>query len=174
MANTYTAISTVTVGAGGAANIEFTSIPQNFTDLLLFTSLRSTDTETRWGSTRIRFNSNSDSLYDYIEVYGTGSVAASGGLSSDTSGSAARNTPNGVTASVFSNGMTYITNYASSNNKSFSDDTVTENFGTAALSPLVANLFRSTSPITSLMIYPSGSFTFMQHSTATLYGIKNT
>jgi hypothetical protein len=34
MANTYTLISSVTVGSGGAANIEFTSIPQTYTDLL--------------------------------------------------------------------------------------------------------------------------------------------
>jgi hypothetical protein len=35
MANTYTLIaSSVTVGSGGAANIEFTSIPATYTDLV--------------------------------------------------------------------------------------------------------------------------------------------
>jgi hypothetical protein len=34
MANTYEAIATVTVGSGGAANIEFTSIPGTYTDLI--------------------------------------------------------------------------------------------------------------------------------------------
>ena len=40
MATTYTLISSVTVGSGGAANIEFTSIPSTYTDLLLKYYLR--------------------------------------------------------------------------------------------------------------------------------------
>jgi hypothetical protein len=32
---TMTALSTVTVGAGGAATIDFTSIPQTYTDLIV-------------------------------------------------------------------------------------------------------------------------------------------
>jgi len=35
MANTLKKIQTVTVGSGGAASIEFTSIPQTYTDLKL-------------------------------------------------------------------------------------------------------------------------------------------
>jgi hypothetical protein len=35
MANTYEAIATVEVGSGGTANIEFTSIPATFTDLIV-------------------------------------------------------------------------------------------------------------------------------------------
>jgi hypothetical protein len=35
MATTYEIIASVTVGSGGAANIEFTSIPATYTDLVL-------------------------------------------------------------------------------------------------------------------------------------------
>jgi hypothetical protein len=43
MATTYTLInSSVTVGSGGAADIEFTSIPATYTDLLLVLSGRGT------------------------------------------------------------------------------------------------------------------------------------
>jgi hypothetical protein len=42
MANTYEIISSVTVGAGGAAYIEFTNIPQTYTDLNLVFSGRNT------------------------------------------------------------------------------------------------------------------------------------
>jgi hypothetical protein len=42
MANTYEAIATVEVGSGGAANIEFTSIPATYTDLKVVCSLRGT------------------------------------------------------------------------------------------------------------------------------------
>ena len=40
MANTFKKIQTVTVGSGGAATIEFTSIPQTYTDLKLVLSVR--------------------------------------------------------------------------------------------------------------------------------------
>jgi hypothetical protein len=36
MATTYEIISSVTVGSGGAADIEFTSIPATYTDLVIF------------------------------------------------------------------------------------------------------------------------------------------
>jgi hypothetical protein len=41
MATTYEIISSVTVGSGGAANIEFTSIPATYTDLYVLASIRS-------------------------------------------------------------------------------------------------------------------------------------
>ena len=38
MANTMKALQTVTVGAGGAATVTFSSIPQTYTDLILVVS----------------------------------------------------------------------------------------------------------------------------------------
>jgi len=173
MANTYIAIATVTVGSGGAANIEFTSIPQTYTDLVLMTSLRSTDTASNWGAAGIRFNGDSGSNYYAIELYGTGSAAGSGGGSASTSLNAGRPNANGTTANTFSNATLYIPNYTSSNQKSTSEDSVTENNATAALSPLVAGRWTGSSAITSMVLTPSGGFSWMQYSTATLYGIKN-
>ena len=46
MATTYKAIATVTVGSGGAANIEFTSIPATYTDLVIHLSGRTTRNDT--------------------------------------------------------------------------------------------------------------------------------
>jgi hypothetical protein len=40
MATTYEAIETVEVGSGGAADIEFTSIPGTYTDLVVKVSAR--------------------------------------------------------------------------------------------------------------------------------------
>jgi hypothetical protein len=37
----YNLIATTTVGSGGAASIDFTGIPQTYTDLFLVSSLRS-------------------------------------------------------------------------------------------------------------------------------------
>ena len=46
---TYTLISSVTVGAGGASSIDFTSIPSTYTDLLVKISARSTLNELNGG-----------------------------------------------------------------------------------------------------------------------------
>jgi hypothetical protein len=67
--------------------------------------------------------------------------------------------------------MIYIPNYAGSSNKSVSIDSVTENNATGAYSGLTAALFASTAAITSFGI--STGSNFVQYSTATLYGIKN-
>jgi len=52
MANTYEAIATVTATTS-VANIEFTSIPGTYTDLVLKTSLRSTNYSGDWDPVRL-------------------------------------------------------------------------------------------------------------------------
>ena len=79
MAVTYKLIETVTVGSGGAASIEFGSIPQTYTDLVLVGSLRSTSTSSNTGeydAFGYRFNS-STSGYTTRNLQGNGSVASS-------------------------------------------------------------------------------------------------
>jgi hypothetical protein len=165
-------ISTVTVGSGGASTIEFNNITQNYTDLVLLTSLRSTDTSSNWGAATLRFNGDSGNNYYHKELYGTGSAAGSGEGSAATSMGAVRPNSNGTTANTFSNASFYIPNYTSSNQKSTSEDSVTENNATAALSPMVAGRWTGTSAITSIVLTPSGGFSWMQYSSATLYGIR--
>ena len=169
MANTYVAIATVTVGSGGAANIEFTSIPATYTDLLVKYSLRldSNPQSGVWSSINISLNSSS-SNFSYRLLFGTGSAASSQTGTTEViwvDSSAA-------TASTFGNGEIYFPNYAGANNKSFSADFVTENNGTSALAGLNALLWSNTAAITAIKVAPP-SGNFAQYSTATLYGIKN-
>jgi len=77
------------------------------------------------------------------------------------------------TASTFSNGQIYIPNYAGSNNKSFSVDNVTERNATSIQMCLMAGRLANTSAITSISLVSQTSSNLVQHSTATLYGIKN-
>ena len=56
---TYQKIASVTVGSGGAASIDFTSIPSTYTDLALYHSLRSDNSEDYYG---LQFNSSSSSF----------------------------------------------------------------------------------------------------------------
>jgi hypothetical protein len=167
MANTFIKLSTVTVGPSGASSIDFTSIPQNYTDLKLALSLRGSTSAVSVNS-QISFNSNT-SNFSQKYLAGTGSATASGaGVSrfvGDIVGASA-------TASVFSNGEFYIPNYTSANNKSYSIDNVSENNATLAYQELIAGLWSNTSAITSISI-ACETGNFVQYSTATLYGIKS-
>ena len=166
MATTYKAIATVTVGSGGAANIEFTSIPGTYTDLVLKLSLRCSTTQ---DAGYIYLNGNS-SNYTMRDLQGDGANAYSGSRSDNYM--TAQMVPSGDTASTFNNSEFYFPNYAGSTNKSFSSDSVNENNGTYAQSRLRAHLWSDTSAVTSIKIAPyTGNYA--QYSTATLYGIKN-
>jgi len=167
MALTYKLIASSTVGSGGAANIEFTSIPSTYTDLQILCSL---DSSISAGADDIfiQFNSSASS-FNWKNLLGTGSSAISQNNTNNQAGSIpAAN----LTAGVFGNATLYIPNYAGSNYKSISSDSVVENNGTTGYSALYATLWSNTAAITSIKLLPS-SGTFLQYSTAYLYGIKN-
>ena len=163
-------ISSVTVPAGGAANIEFTSIPGTYTDLVVVLSARCSQSAIT-GNCTIAFNETSANS-SRRNLNGSGSAVsstnASDGYIGDIVGANA-------TASTFGNIQIYIPNYTSSNNKSFSVDTVTENNGTEAWAQLIAGLWSNSAAITSIKFAPLSpqTWTFSQYSTATLYGVRS-
>ena len=168
MATTYEAIATVEVGSGGAANITFSSIPQTYTDLVLKLSSR-TDRADIDDVLQIQPNGSSANL-TIRNIRGDGSSVASGNNTTWSGGYIIGNT---ATSSTFGNLEAYFTNYAGSTNKSWSIDTATENNATASYSGLFAVLWSQTTAISSLVLIPLFGTLFLQHSTATLYGIKN-
>jgi hypothetical protein len=172
MATTYTLISSVTVGSGGAANIEFTSIPATYTDLVVKLSVRDSSAANA-NAYILQFNNDTTiGNYKYVLLYG---------INGSTVGSETFNqyylnyvSSNNATASTFSNTEIYIPNYTSSNFKSASQEGVGENNASDGRLGMDAYLWSSTSAITSLKILPSsGGATYVQHSTAYLYGISN-
>jgi hypothetical protein len=166
MATTYEIIASVTVGSGGAANIEFTSIPATYTDLELKLSLR-TDFSNDDQAHRIEFNSSSSNFsYKSIRAYSS-AQSANGSINFLSFGNGA-----GLTSSTFDSISVYIPNYAGSTNKSFSTDGVTETNASDVWRNLVAQLWSNTAAITSIKILPE-SGNFVQYSTAYLYGISN-
>jgi hypothetical protein len=167
MANTLKKIQTVTVGSGGAANIEFTSIPQTYTDLKLVVSGRGDFAGTREKYT-LTFN-NAATTYSYRRLAGYDSnlVLSDTGLGPQATGA-------NTTASVFASAEFYIPNYTGSNQKSWSSDSVTENNSTSSwIVDLNAGLWTTTDAITSIKIVIQGPANFVQYSTATLYGVSN-
>jgi hypothetical protein len=164
MTTTMQLIAKQTVGAGGAASVTFSNIPQTYTDLKVVMSTRSSGTS----GVQIQFN-GSTSNRSNIRLYGNGSVAAS------YSGSDVFTYQNrsSYTASTFDSSDIYIPNYTSSNFKSLSIDNVTETNATAIDMQLQAGLWSQTTAITSLGFVPDGSQTFAEFSTFYLYGISN-
>jgi hypothetical protein len=166
MANTYTPIATVEVGSGGAADIEFTSIPGTYTDLAIKLSVRTGFAGV--ADDMLLTLNGSASGFSNRYIYGNGSsvfsATAYGNLVGNPVGSTA-------TANTFSNIEIYFPNYASSNEKSYSVDSVSENNATAANAFIIAGKNTTVSAITSLSV--AGSSNFVEYSTATLYGIKN-
>lgn len=164
---TMTLISTVTVGSGGAASIDFNSIAGTFTDLCILVSARSNRSGVNNDNVGIKFNGVTTNQIAR-KLWGTGSS-----VGSDTDSVIFANaTGNAATASTFGNGSFYIPNYAGSTNKSVSIDTTSENNATGLFMFLQAGLWSSTAAITSISLYPAaGGTSWDQYSTASLYGI---
>jgi hypothetical protein len=167
MANTFIKIQTIAL-TGTQASIDFTSIPQTYTDLKMVYSLRSNDTNANGGN------------FFYFQFNNTGftglsarAVGGNGSTSFSTTGNVyGYMTPSDFTASIFSNGEFYMPNYTSATNKSYYADSVNENNATTANLVLYAGLWSNTAAVTSVKLVPySGSF--VQYSEATLYGIKS-
>ena len=169
MATTYAAIATVTVGSGGAANIEFTSIPATYTDLVMLYSLRTTEPAIYNDISVTLNNTNSSSgrvLYALGSSPGTYSPIAAQSFFAEANGT--------TMATTFSNGSLYIPNYLSANAKSLSGDAAVENNGANNILALSSGVYSGvTSAVTSIKLTPGNSRTFAEYSTATLYGIKN-
>ena len=164
MANTYELIASYTA-TGSVSSIDFNSIPSTYTDLLIKVSVRNSATQDQ---VILKANGSSASLSNRL-LYGNGSSAASASL---TSGYIGTSVDSSRTASVFNNMEIYIPNYAGSNYKSASADSVMENNGTVSYAVLNAWLWSNTAAITSLSLSPDGG-SFVQYSTAYLYGVKN-
>lgn len=172
MANTFISIATVTVGSGGAANVEFTSIPQTYTDLVVKWSARSaSDTADQ----SMNVNSNTSSIWtaQLVRAYDNNATGYEGYGNQTSNPRAGYNSKSSYTANTFGNGEVYMANYAGATNKSFFIDSVNENNSTAAyLMQFNVSRYASTSAITSIKFTPS-SGNYAQYSTFTLYGIKN-
>jgi hypothetical protein len=156
--------------ASAAASIEFTSIPQDATDLMVLFSHRSS------GSTDglqlvLRFNGLT-SGYSRMLVYGDGSSAAAGNGSSEAFARFSFVQPSSSTSNTFGNASIYIPNYTSSRAKSFSSDAVTEtnatNINGAAL---YAGRSNGTAAITSITLFEQNSVNFVATTMASLYKI---
>jgi hypothetical protein len=167
-----TLVSTVTVGSGGAANIEWTGIPATGKDLLVLVSMKITKASGNPDALEVRFNGDTAANYDTRWMEGSGSSVVSA-----TTGATSRiyiergAMPSWYTANTFGNAAVYVANYTASTAKSVSGDAVTENNATASYQTIAAGSWSGTAAISTLRIF-SGSSTITEFSSASLYIIS--
>ena len=169
MAITYQLIASNTLGSS-AASVTFSSIPNTYTDLVLRASIRTDGAGTNYIFSR--FNSDTGANYSYTHLGGSGA-----GASSFRSSSAAFNyyynaSTAADTSNTFSSLEIYIPSYLASQNKPVSGFQTSENNGATAYIGADANLWSSSSAITSILLSPSSSNNFVSGSSFFLYGIK--
>lgn len=174
MPNTFELIASSTVGAGGAAFIDFSSIPSTYTDLQLVVSVRSARTTGGTDNFRVEINnSTTDFTSRILDGDGTGNPATSASATTGFVGNLPQNGGStGWTANTFASTSIYIPNYLGSTNKSISIDTTTENNAQTSYANLIALLWSQTTAINQLTLKTSSGSNFVQHSSAYLYGIK--
>jgi len=156
-------IESKTLGTA-AASIEFTSIPQDGTDLVLFISGR-TARSNEVDGVLLAFN-GSGASFTARRLFGNGSSATSDTVNGHPFFTGATSTSN-----TFGNSTIYIPNYTGSTNKSFSADGVSENNATLSYQGISAGLWSNTAAITQITVSSEASSNLQAGSTISLYKV---
>jgi len=161
----FESIATVTVGGGGAAEIEFTSIPSTYQHLQIRAVMRTNTTGQDFPG--LQFNgSNIDRMHF---LYGSGSAAES---STDTGNYYGVIPKSNDTANAFGVAIIDILDYASTSKNKVARyfwGYDTNGGGQVGLS---STLRVTTSAITSLKLITFYGTSYAEHCTAALYGVK--
>ena len=168
MANTYQLIASYTV-TSAISPIEFTSIPQTFTDLVLKFAPRN-DGQV-WGTVNINAGGN------YRQVnWGMYNGSVTRGTSADNAYTIWSPYPTNQ-ANTFGTTEIYIPNYSGSNYKVINIDSNANNSVTspAVYVGITAFLFESQAAVTSISLtsHNSPGNKWVVNTSAELYGIKN-
>lgn len=166
MPATYEPIATTTLGSA-AANIQFSTIPATYTDLVVTLLVNTTSVDTR--IVRCTFNGDTGANYSATRLQGNGTAAAS----SRSTGQS--NIPLTLNASTSTTIPTYyqfsVFSYAGSTYKTVLAEGNADKNGSGAVDRTVG-LWQNTAAITTINITPS-SGNFNTGTVATVYGIKS-
>jgi hypothetical protein len=174
MAKNYVLLETISL-TQSAASVTFDNIPQSgYTDLKVVVSARSTTSNTGYARLGLYMAVNaSSSTFTGKDLLGFGSLGT--GSNSYSTGRFGWINANDATANTFSSTEIYLPNYTSSANKSFSADFTTENDnGGELVGGFAANLWSTTTAISSLTFTIESSYSFSENSTFSLYGLAAT
>lgn len=168
MAATYEPIATTTVS--DSASFTFSNIPATYTDLVLIMNYRNTKVIDNYSYPQLVFNSDTNTNYSQISLYGNGSSVSSAFQSNRSSINTYEGAGDLASAGVYGLIVVNIMNY--SNTTTYKTVSI---MGGTPLSSTIAStqvgLWRNTSAITSITI-SDGSQQIKSGSSFTLYGIK--
>lgn len=167
----YESIATVTVGSGGSANVEFTSIPATYTHLQIRGIVRTNRAATGdW--LEITFNSDTAANYQDHYLAGNGTSASAGAQTTRNWINIDRWPGASSTASIFGVMVLDILDYANTNKyKTVRNLSGNDQNGSGEIH-LSSGGWRSTSAITSIKLDVGAGTLFTQYSQFALYGIK--
>jgi hypothetical protein len=173
--SSYDSISTVTVGSGGQATIDFTSIPQTYTHLQLRIMCRTAAGATNDGilmrcGTGGTLDTTS-TLYGHF-LKGDG-ASATGGSRSSTNIEIIETTGNTATSGIFGVAIIDLLDYTNTNkNKTFRSLTGNEQNTTTGELRLMSGSYGATTAAIDTLRFYSAFANIMQYSSFALYGIK--
>lgn len=170
LTGSYESIATATVGVGGSAYFEFTSIPATYSHLQLRLF-----TKTSYAATPsalfMRLNSDATSTYAHHGLYGDGASGAAYAVTASTS-TGAGYTAGTNTANVFGIQVIDLLDYANTNKYKTIRALTAADFNGSGQVRFVSGLWQSTSAITTIRIYDANGGNLSQYSHGALYGIK--
>jgi hypothetical protein len=160
----YESIATVSVGSGGAANVEFTSIPGTYTHL----QVRAISFASNGSYLRTQLNNDTATNYSWHMVGGNGSSAYTDSAINEVSMAG----PSQATSTnIFCASIIDFLDYTNTNKyKTVRYLGGKDQNGSGSLG-LHSGLWRSTSAITSIKFFGSG-VNFPQYTHFALYGIR--
>jgi hypothetical protein len=158
--STYEPIASQTLGSA-ASSVVFSSIPQNYTDLVIIGAVK--NTANNGDEVAFQLNGDTTSSYSRTRLFGNGSSAASGRASNQTKGALAINS-----TAQFS---TVIANFQNYSNGATFKTVLSRGSDASNYVSSYVSLWRNTSPITQITLLPDSGTTFTADSTFTIYGV---
>ena len=168
--NSYESISTVTVGVGGATDVQFTSIPSTYKHLQVRGISRSTDSS-NYTQTKLTINGVTTN-YTLHQLFGDGSSATAFASTGQASTQYESMTADTATANIYGVTIIDILDYLSTDKyKTFRIMGGYDANGSGRLALSSGMTTTNTNAITSVTLTPRFG-NFKQYSSFALYGIK--
>lgn len=170
VSGSFFSIATTTVGAGGVADITFSSIPQTYTHLQIRFLAQSSNSATAVDNLAFRFNSDTGNNYTRHYIDGNGS-SVTAGANTGVSQVYATCAQTSSTPSAFGVGFLDILDYTNTNKNTTTRALSGADFnGTGGAIQFTSGLWLNTAAITSINIRALAG-NLKQYSTIALYGV---
>ena len=171
----YDSIATVTVGSGGVANVEFTSIPSTYTDLQIRAIARDASAFNDSYGAKLKINSDTGNNYASHYILGNGATVVAGSQgTSITPPNCVQTAGGGMSANIFSAIIIDFLDYKNTNKyKTIRVLTGVEPNSTSGDGVgLQSALWMNTNAISTITITSDSGSNWAQYTKFALYGIK--